>query len=999
MSKEIDNDIVFSLTDLKSLFLKYRRKIFLFSFIFGSLSFGYFILKPSLYKVQGVFKEYQERKGDAGGLRDLLSGGSVSSDSQATSMMKSYTLLSDVAENLGLQCNVRIERSLLTRLTNRIKENIAANLKKKIKDIDNFQFTNVKYDKEDSSSFFLRLEKDKSFGVYSLNKKLLVKGEINKPVSFNDITFTLVKTPQATQPGKYYTLSFARLSQIVEDLKTQIDISTSKLNKSFLNISAYDRDRHKAGRIVTTIMEVYKNYLEKENEEFSKEQLTYLKQRQGELKSCVNDSFDEYVDYLTNNIGYKGFLGVDYEIESVAIPHQNYINRIHKIDFELAKLHQDIPNRFAFVYTDSNILAETTKMRSLKQNKDNLACSLFQKKQNTMISYMSDENAAEDNAEDNDVLIDLLSKKELLVKNQAALKIELEMNKDRLNINNVNNKLLKIADLAEEKKELKQLLADIGTNKHIAFSENNNSSAISLVKSWYQSLNNVSKQVPNDIQIDYFRSYLKNYINLIEVEEKQLKDINTLEFGDKNEFEGINLEIIKNLYHMTYEHVNDLEVSIKELSYALKKIEDPNVDLSIFESILKDRVSSAISMRVSDLIKKIQDDKNRSLKEIQILKNELGLEKELLKKHIIETMNLKKINLDHLKEKIKFLQYTTLDLNNREISLLDNQLQDYLKEKKEGLVLEKESINKYLKNLQKDMQSIPKQWKLEKELNFKTEMGLKMMQAITQLIETKTISSHLNKVESKILDYPVLPVSPMPSHVFLYAIIAAFVGCFFSYCYYFFITMLKGFPLSLETLLSLGKIVCGKLSFYCDGPNVEYVHDSDLESLRKIQDFIDLKQSKKIVSLLENCGPDYSFSLAQLYVKKSKKVIIVSCDFNIIASNDEIPGLLQYLEGDKDICIRKGNGCDYITSGGSSRFGLELMMTGKFSHLLEELKDKYDAVLLVTRADLSYAESRFFTKISDNMIVTISEEPINIVRPFMKAFKSREKSISFVTIS
>ncbi len=90
----------------------------------------------------------------------------------------------------------------------------------------------------------------------------------------------------------------------------------------------------------------------------------------------------------------------------------------------------------------------------------------------------------------------------------------------------------------------------------------------------------------------------------------------------------------------------------------------------------------------------------------------------------------------------------------------------------------------------------------------------------------------------------------------------------------------------------------------------------------------------------------------------SLRALIVKCDFNAKFTLQDMPGLLQILkQKEGDLLIRRGQGCDYLPSGGYTPYGAELLRSDRFLQLLEQGKKEYDFVFLVFRSPIHSAES------------------------------------------
>jgi hypothetical protein len=210
-------------------------------------------------------------------------------------------------------------------------------------------------------------------------------------------------------------------------------------------------------------------------------------------------------------------------------------------------------------------------------------------------------------------------------------------------------------------------------------------------------------------------------------------------------------------------------------------------------------------------------------------------------------------------------------------------------------------------------------------------------------------------------------------------------------------SILKGFPSSLEKLRALRFPLLGPISFLCDGPAVDPVTGSDLETLRQMGLF--LNQHSQVVALLAGKGPDYSFALAENLARIGKKSIIVRCDFSAPFSNSDLPGLLQIWKGEiAELPIRSKGGANWITAGGYTPYGVEVMQSPSFEKLIDVLKKNYTHIFILVRAPLTQADSFSVLRYADKAIATVTREPTEELTPFIDwAYHGEYVRLQFVT--
>lgn len=362
------------------------------------------------------------------------------------------------------------------------------------------------------------------------------------------------------------------------------------------------------------------------------------------------------------------------------------------------------------------------------------------------------------------------------------------------------------------------------------------------------------------------------------------------------------------------------------------------------------------------------------------------------------------MNLSLNQEKLTELQQVSLDCINRNISVLYETANSDIKERRNALLKEKSVLANKMEEMKKKTIDLPEKWRLEKWLELKTEMGQKMMETLTQLVESKTIGHHLHHVESKPLDRAILPLEPEKPHLFTKAFLGAFAAAFGAFFLSLFKTILKGFPVSLEKLKALRLPTLGIISSNCDGPRgspgLEPLTGPDLELLRRLHLFLE-ERPGKIVALIAGEGPDYSYALGENLGRMSSRSIILRCDFQFKFREEDLPGLLQFWKGEiPQLPIRKEKGFDCVTSGGYSPFGTEVIQSQAFAKILEGLKKNYDWVFLLLRSPLADSEAMAALRHCDKAVVTVCAEQAEVLKPFVDwSFQEERPRLTFVAMS
>ncbi len=422
--------------------------------------------------------------------------------------------------------------------------------------------------------------------------------------------------------------------------------------------------------------------------------------------------------------------------------------------------------------------------------------------------------------------------------------------------------------------------------------------------------------------------------------------------------DGIDLETARKL-HLEYNRQHqEIHEKIKELFFVSEKIRRTDFELSSLCSILHDPVSQEMVNQASALALQLQDENNRSLKEQTRLKEALFNQKQFIIQHIGHMIELSKLRVRLIEERLSSIQ-------ERVMALIKN---------------EKKLVEERLFDIGQRMSDLPEKWRLENKLTLKAELGKSMIEGMSRLAEFKNVDHHLSQIESKPLDLAIPPLKSQHPTLFLLSLGGACFGAGVSFAFLSGRAVLKGLPATLQSLKVHHFPTAGTLSSDCDCLFSE-IGDGDLETLRRIGSFImsiphRFDQGLSI-AMVGGKNPDYSKNLASLLSMKGRKVILIQCAFDRVVHPQDIPGLWHYLQGETDGCsIRSETGFHYVPTGGTARHAPELLSNRKFADLLEEYKQNYDIVLIYSTAMPRYSDGYVFMQKTDALVVTASEETL-----------------------
>lgn len=932
---------IFTLSDVKRLYIANRRRMIRWALAGAIFAFLLVGIRAPKYKVHATFRECVEKSDSGGALREILGGVASVQQPQASSFMKSLQVLRPVVEKMGLQIAPHRSGWIGKKVFNRYRDNLKATRGLPLDDLDTFVFQDVVYEQENASGFRIKFTGRDYFIVQSLDQRReLGRGVLGAEVELEEhqIKFTLVRAPTALKVGFSYPFSVQSWIKIAERLQGDLQIVSDKNNKSIYDIAIFTRDRHLGRCLLNELMLQYQCYLKREHNELAKVQLAYLENRQGQLYDKLDALFRENVEYLTANVGEKGIASTAQESQSLLAPHQEMKHKILMIDMELARL---------------DVIEKEGKPVSM------MGENYFSNGVNQVVYKIQDLKQQRD-------LLEL----SLCQTSEQSLEMRREDLKDIRNQRFAVEKLIHEVDLGQE----------------ISFSDLNQGLCL-----WATALQDPEER-------EDFAEYLENYARLLSVREKMLQESFFFSNSAPSELEGIDLPTARTLFIEYNTKLDASEASMRHYVQLKSEIHNPGFELACLSSVLTDPLSQKLISEASAIGLQLKDEKYHSSKEGERYEEQIALQKKILSDHLDQMLKVEELNTALIRQKIVGLQKVSLDCINRQISVLQEQSIDFVKDRRKALVQEKKILGQKMEEIRSLAALLPDKWRLEKWLDIKTEIVSKMMETVTEVVESKTIAHHLHHVESKPLDRAILPPLPVSPRLFLMAFLGAFCFAFGAFFLSLIQQILKGFPTTLEKLQALRFPVLGSITAFCDGPSVEIPTGPDLEILRQLALFI---EGGKVIGLIGGKGPDYSFALSENLARMSTRAIVLRCDFLSKFRKEDCPGLLQIWKGEiGELPIRKGKGFDYITAGGYSPFGTEIIQSQRFVQLIDILKKNYDCIFILFRAPLSSAESIAALRLCEKAVVTVSGEQTEELTPFISwAYHEDRCRLTFVAYS
>jgi hypothetical protein len=445
------------------------------------------------------------------------------------------------------------------------------------------------------------------------------------------------------------------------------------------------------------------------------------------------------------------------------------------------------------------------------------------------------------------------------------------------------------------------------------------------------------------------------FIVQLEQRQKMLEENLQLQTAESHDFSGLHLGTARELLAAYTRERDNLQAQLRELVFLREQIQRPDFEMSSLGGVFHDSVTGDLIHKASAIALQLKDESNRTAREQARLLESLHTQKEFLSQYLLQTIELKKLKGKLLTDKIGSLCKTT-------ISLLQS---------------EKELLKDKLDELNQRMSDLPEKWRRESLLMLKKELGAVMLQGVSHLAETKNLGQHIFLASARPLDAAIPPSAASPPRVLFFSLVSAVFAAFVCYSVLFCKSLFKGFPVSEENLKISGFPTCGSLSSHCS-VNLGQLPPNDLETLRRIATFL-ATQPKKHEALMASCiggrHPNYTHSLAEILALRGIRVLAVNCAFDQVVHPDDMPGLWQYLQDPLlDLPLRRNLMFDFLPCGGSTRQSAETISSTKFSSFLNNVKHKYDVVLLYSSADAYTSDGYAFLPLSDAMIVSVQKE-------------------------
>jgi hypothetical protein len=964
-------EAVVSLSDIWLLVRKQKRRLALGATIGAMLLGCSAVIRTPTYVARATFRDRpMTHSGLSSNLKDLLvptSSASTSGGDQGLSeIMLSRSLLTRPIQELSLQAIVAPVRgnpySLKQRISNNIKIELSRLRKRRRLPIADSSLPigcqEILFDGELPDGIRVRFISEDEFDLYTSKRQPILRGKIGEVINCPPFHGKIIRLSDERLKGKSFVIGLLPLQEVVELIEASTTVTCLGEGSSLVEVSYCHPDRHQAAAIANAIVEAYLTSLRDHCDYRAGEQLSYLEERQRETLVKLRQFMVNNAAQLSDSLGAGHFLDLDSEIAFLGQMKSRYEDHLLKNELEIKLLDmvEGADSRFCDLHFKSNALNRMIReIQTLQHQRDALDFALKSK------------------GELNPSVTDKLFQTQIA--DLQRLQREAEEIQVLLACVEANTSLpnsLAILDVGNT--SLSSWLDHINESQQNALLAGNAESSPAVASEWEQEKSN-------------FAAYLHNQLQTALVQIKIVQDRLAYQQNISSQFEGVDLETSQSLYLKYSSELDEVQRSIRQLSYALDHIHDPDFEISSLAATLTDSVSCEMISAASATLFALSDESNRSDRECARLQSRLDLQRRFVAEHVARVVDLCREHEKLVHEKLRAVQEVKLDLLHQSISILERELADYMAAHKKSLRHEQLVYNQHLKEIHAHMGHLPERWLSEREVDLCMGMAVGMVESLTEMVESKNIAYNLEVVESEPLDLALPPTIPNPPRLLLFAMLGAFLGFGAAGLTLTLTSMGKGFPASPEGLTYLGFTVAGRLD--ATPLSETNLSQHNVEILRKIMAGLDEARGGGSALIAMGEESQIGHRIATLFAKRGEKVLLIDCS---LRRGEDYPTatLIQYLEGHTELLqpLRRKE-YDYIPSGGASRYAPELLSSSRFTRLIQWAQSQYDLVLLMTEADATQAETQLLIRQTTRAAISLNRETTSSLQPLLQAAEQK----------
>lgn len=731
-----------TVSHLWQLLRRAKRQIISITLFMGIIGLFWGFTRPIRYSAEGTFRDkgMVPAMSAPSSMLQLLQLGTREGGREATALMTSRYLLQKVVEDLHLQGHLESIPSRES-IGKRIQHNSALTWQEWVNrspfptlQDESLPIRLTQLDYTGETPLFLFVDLTES-GDYTLRFQtsphdIIGEGHLGNPLHAPPFTLVLADAGKNQLKTERFSLVLYPMASTIKYVIKHLQVESFKGDSSFLRIRYRHRDRHLASNVVNQLMHYYQSYLHDYHKTTAETQLNYLQQRQHYLMQRLSEAMNRHAEALNRDLSHSGFLESTKEMEFLSQQHHAYKELLQAHDLEMGRLRHLPIDLLVFDEGKRNadrsdMQAIVTELRTLRHERDALAMALQKK------------NAERENSSFSQQL-------------QQLDEVEKEL------------QMVQALSHVPDTHLLPSLLASpLYGEGRLRFVE------------WAERL---QREGDNRERREQFFSYLSYVAHLLEVQARLLREQLTHSHLPPDEYQGMTLEVARQLYLDYATQLVHIEGTIRESLFLIQQLALPEFEITSLSATLTDPISQQMIQKGSDLLLHIRDQHNQSAREQERNKEELQLYRTLLALHLTQRVDLLELQKHLLEEKIASLQAMTLELMHRRLSLLEKTLKEQRQARLSGLEQEKHLIRAQLQELREEMAHLPQRWVSEQLIAQEVEMNQRIVEEIVKLVESKNIAHHLDLIHAAPLDAAFPPLHPLPSQGILFGLLGLILG-------------------------------------------------------------------------------------------------------------------------------------------------------------------------------------------------------------------------------
>ena len=236
MKSSSNDQILFTFTDLKHLFLRHRSQV-KWAVAIGALAALFFLLLCApKYKSEATFRQSSRQKDLSVNMKEVFQQFmDVPGENGITAILQSNEVIKEVVEQLGMQVECSAD-FFVVKAFKRIRDNLRAELGGTLSDPDKFVFRDVAYSGEKPLKMCIKLTEKGSYQLYDQNRQFVSEAPLGERALFSLGALRVSHVPHHAIIGKFYTLVLHPIVKTVQAVRTQLKVYPHRLDKSILQL-------------------------------------------------------------------------------------------------------------------------------------------------------------------------------------------------------------------------------------------------------------------------------------------------------------------------------------------------------------------------------------------------------------------------------------------------------------------------------------------------------------------------------------------------------------------------------------------------------------------------------------------------------------------------------------------------------------------------------------------------------------------------------------------